>query len=144
MKCHKMVCFGIGMFAAQKEDGFVDIFLKKANMRGVPCRFYVKGATFPASNHISILEKTFSWRNDENLAILEKSYWKCKEIMKNYIDGILYVNCGHFMGAFNNNCNNVHHEISMQDFHECPIEFARFMRGLSSASYSKDIFQDKG
>ncbi len=43
-------------------------------MRGVPCRFYVKGATFPASNHISILEKTFSWRNDENLAILEKSY----------------------------------------------------------------------
>ena len=49
-----MVCFGIGMFAAQKEDGFVDNFLKKANMRGVPCRFYVKGATFPASNHISI------------------------------------------------------------------------------------------
>ena len=72
MKCHKMVCFGIGMFVAQKEDGFVDNFLKKANMRGVPYRFYVKGATFPASNHISILEKTFSWRNDENLAILEK------------------------------------------------------------------------
>ena len=68
-------------------------------MRGVPCRFYVKGATFPASNHISILEKTFSWRNDENLAILEKSYWKCKEIMKNYIDGILYVNSSRLVAA---------------------------------------------
>ena len=34
MKCHKMVCFGIGMFAVQKEDGFADDFLKKANMRG--------------------------------------------------------------------------------------------------------------
>ena len=64
--------------------------------------------------------------------------------MKNYKDGILYVNCGHFMGVFNNNCKNVHHEISMQDFDECPIEFAWFMRGLSSASHSKVIFQDKG
>ena len=38
----------------------VDDFSKKATMKGVPCRYYIKGATFPASNHISILEKTFS------------------------------------------------------------------------------------
>lgn len=52
----------------------VDDFSKKATMKGVPCRYYIKGATFPASNHISILEKTFSWRTAENLAMVEKSY----------------------------------------------------------------------
>ena len=120
----------------------VDDFSKKATMKGVPCRYYIKGATFPASNHISILEKTFSWRTAENLAMIEKSYWHCKEIMKNYNDGIIYVNCGHFVGPFNYNWNNVHHEISMRDFDERPIDFAWFMRGLSTASQSKAIFND--
>ena len=120
----------------------VDDFSKKATMRGVPCRYYIKGATFPASNHISILEKTFSWRTAENLAMVEKSYWHCKEIMKNYNDGIIYVNCGHFVGPFNYNWNSVHHKISMQDFDSCPIEFAWFMKGLSTVSHSKAIFND--
>ncbi len=121
----------------------VDDFSKKATMKGVQCRYYIKGATFPASNHISILEKTFSWRTAENLAMVEMSYWHCKEIMKNYSDGIIYVNCGHFVGPFNYNWNNVHHEISMRDFDSCPIEFAWFMRGLSTASHSKAIFNDE-
>lgn len=120
----------------------VDDFSKKATMKGVPCRYYIKGATFPASNHISILEKTFSWRTAENLAMVEKSYWHCKEIMKNYNDGIIYVNCGHFVGPFNYNWNNVHQEISMRDFDEHPIDFAWFMRGLSTASHSNAIFID--
>lgn len=120
----------------------VDDFSKKATMKGVPCRYYIKGATFPALNHISILEKTFSWRTSENLAMVEKSYWHCKEIMKNYNDGIIYVNCGYFVGPFNYNWNRVHHEISMQDFDSCPIEFAWFMRGLSTVSHSKAIFND--
>lgn len=120
----------------------VDDFSKKANMRGVPCRYYIKGATFPAANHISILEKTYSWRTAENLAMVEKSYWHCKNIMKNYNDGIIYVNCGHFVGPFNYNWNKVHREISMQDFESCPIEFAWFMRGLSTVSHSKAIFTD--
>lgn len=120
----------------------VDDFSKKATMKGVPCRYYIKGATFPALNHISILEKTFSWRTSENLAMVEKSYWHCKEIMKNYNDGIIYVNCGYFVGPFNYNWNVEHHEISMQDFDSCPIEFAWFMRGLSTVSHSKAIFND--
>lgn len=120
----------------------VDDFSKKATMKGVPCRYYIKGATFPASNHISILEKTFSWRTPENLAMVEKSYWHCKEIMKNYNDGIIYVNCGHFVGPFNYNWNSVHRKISMQDFDSCPIEFAWFMKGLSTVSHSKAIFND--
>ena len=121
----------------------VDDFSKKATMKGVPCRYYIKGATWPASNHISILEKTFSWRTAENLAMVEKSYWHCKEIMKNYNDGIIYVNCGHFVGPFNYNWNKVHHEISMRDFDERPIDFTWFMRGLSTASHSKAIFNDE-
>lgn len=120
----------------------VDDFSKKATMKGVPCRYYIKGATFPALNHISILEKTFSWRTSENLAMVEKSYWHCKKIMKNYNDGIIYVNCGYFVGPFNYNWNVEHHEISMQDFDSCPIEFAWFMRGLSTVSHSKAIFND--
>lgn len=120
----------------------VDDFSKKATMKGVPCRYYIKGATFPASNHISILEKTFSWRTSENLAMVEKSYWHCKEIMKNYNDGIIYVNCGYFVGPFNYNWNKEPHVITMQDFDACPIEFAWFMRGLSAVSQGKAIFSD--
>lgn len=120
----------------------VDDFSKKATMKGVSCRYYVKGSTFPASNHISILEKTSCWRTSENLAMVEKSYWHCKKIMKNYSDGIIYVNCGHFVGPFNYNWNIVHHEISMQDFDSCPIEFAWFMKGLSTVSHTKAIFCD--
>lgn len=120
----------------------VDDFSKKATMKGIPCRYYMKGATFPASNHISILEKTFSWRTADNLAMVEKSYWHCKEMMKNYNDGILYVNCGHFVGPFNYNWNSIHHRISMQDFDSHPIDFAWFMRGLSTATYSKAVFND--
>ena len=74
--------------------------------------------------------------------MVEKSYWHCKEIMKNYNDGIIYVNCGHFVGPFNYNWNSVHHKISMQDFDSCPIEFAWFMKGLSTVSHSKAIFND--
>lgn len=120
----------------------VDDFSKKATMRGVPCRYYIKGATFPASNHISILEKTFSWRTTENLAMVEKSYWHCKEIMKNYNDGIIYVNCGHFVGPFNYNWNSIHRKIGIRDFDSYPIEFAWFMKGLQAVSSGKAIFDD--
>lgn len=68
----------------------VDDFSKKAKMKGAPCRYYIKGATFPASNHVSILEKTFSWRTPENLAMVDKSYWHCKEIMKDYNDSSFF------------------------------------------------------
>lgn len=95
---------------------------------------------FPRIKSYQYFEKTFSWRNDENLAIAEKSYWHCKEMMRNYNDDIIYVNVGYFVWPFNYNWNNVHHEINMQDLDECPIEFAWFMRGLSSALHSKDIF----
>ena len=120
----------------------VDDFSKKATMKGVPCRYYIKGATFPASNHISILEKTFSWRTVENLAMVKKSYWHCKEIMKDYNDGNIFVNCGHFVGPFNYNWNSVHHKISMADFEARPIDFAWFMKGLQVVSSGKTIFDD--
>ncbi|MBR6151714.1 MAG: hypothetical protein IKQ25_10565 [Lachnospiraceae bacterium] len=138
----EQISYALNAFRGAMNYTCVDDFSKKATMKGVPCRYYIKGSTFPASNHISILEKTFSWRTTENLTIVEKSYWHCKEIMKDYNDGIIYVNCGHFVGPFNYNWNNVHHDISMQDFEACPINFAWFMRELSAVSNKKAIFND--
>ena len=119
-----------------------DDFSKKATFRGKPCRYYIKGATFPAANHISILEKTISWRTPENLEMVNKSYWYCKEIMKDYQDGTIYINCGHFVGPFNYDWNASKEKISIQSFDERPIDFAWFMKKLNSASISYPIFDD--
>ncbi len=119
-----------------------DDFSKKATFRGQRCRYYIKGSTFPAANHISILEKTLSWRSPENLEMVRKSYWHCKEIMKDYHDGFIYFNCGHFVGPFNYNWNASKERISICSFDDYPIDFAWSMRGLSTASISYPIFDD--
>ncbi len=119
-----------------------DDFSKKATFRGEPCRYYIKGATFPAANHIRILEKTLSWRTEDNLAMVKRSFAHCKEIMKDYHDGIIYVNCGHFVGPFNYNWNAPKERISIRDFDTHPIDFAWFMKGLGSASISYPVFDD--
>lgn len=111
-------------------------------MRGTSCRYYIKGATFPAANHISILEKTLSWRTDDNLEMVKKSYKHCKELMKDYNDGIIYVSCGYFIGPFNYNWNTTPRHIEIRDFDSAPIEFAWFMKGLSVASKTYPIFND--
>ena len=117
-------------------------FSKKATFRGEPCRYYIKGATFPAANHIRILEKTLSWRTEDNLAMVKLSFAHCKEIMKDYHDGIIYVNCGHFVGPFNYNWNAPKEKISIRDFDTHPIDFAWFMKGLGSASIAYPVFDD--
>lgn len=119
-----------------------DDFSKKATFQGRPCRYYIKGATFPATNHISILEKTLSWRSTENLEMVSRSYWHCKEIMKDYHDGFIYINCGYFVGPFNYNWNAPKEKISIRSFDDHPIDFAWFMRGLSTASKCYPIFDD--
>ena len=119
-----------------------DDFSKKATFRGEPCRYYIKGATFPAANHIRILEKTLSWRTEDNLAMVKCSFAHCKEIMKDYHDGIIYVNCGHFVGPFNYNWNAPKERIRIRDFDTHPIDFAWFMKGLGSASISYPVFDD--
>ena len=119
-----------------------DDFSKKATFRGEPCRYYIKGATFPAANHIRILEKTLSWRTEENLAMVKRSYAHCKEIMKDYNDGMIYVNCGYFVGPFNYHWNMPKVKIRVRDFDSHPIDFAWFMKGLGSASVHYPIFDD--
>ena len=119
-----------------------DDFSKKATFHGEPCRYYIKGATFPAANHIRILEKTLSWRTEENLSMVRRSYAHCKEIMKDYHDGIIYVNCGYFVGPFNYNWNAPKNKISIRDFDAHPIDFAWFMKGLGSTSVIYPIFDD--
>ena len=119
-----------------------DDFSKKATFRGEPCRYYIKGATFPAANHIRILEKTLSWRTGDNLSMVKRSFKHCKEIMKDYHDDVIYVNCGHFVGPFNYHWNAPKNRISIRDFDSHPIDFAWFMKGLGSASIVYPVFDD--
>ena len=132
----------LSAFRGSLEYTSPDDFSKKATFRGEPCRYYIKGATFPAANHIRILEKTLSWRTKDNLAMVKRSFAHCKEIMKDYHDGIIYVNCGHFVGPFNYNWNAPKEKISIRDFDTHPIDFAWFMKGLGSASISYPVFDD--
>ena len=132
----------LNAFRGALEYSSPDDFSKKATFRGEPCRYYIKGATFPAANHISILEKTLSWRTEDKLAMVKRSFANCKEIMKDYHDGIIYVNCGHFVGPFNYNWNALKERISIRDFDTHPIDFAWFMKGLGSASIVYPVFDD--
>ena len=138
----EQIAMALNAFRGALEYTDPDDFSKKATFRGEPCRYYIKGATFPAANHIRILEKTLSWRTEENLSMVKRSYAHCKEIMKDYHDGIIYVNCGHFVGPFNYNWNALKEKISIRDFDNRPIDFAWFMKGLGSASIVYPIFED--
>ncbi len=119
-----------------------DDFSKKATFHGQPCRYYLKGATFPAQNHISILEKTLSWRTADNLDMVRTSYNHCTEIMRDYNDGFIYINCGHFVGPFNHNWNPSNDKVTLRSFDNHTIDFAWFMRGLSGASRIYPIFDN--
>ena len=139
----EQIKLALNAFCGALDYSTPDDFSKKSTFRGQPCRYYIKGATFPAANHISILEKTLSWRTEENLAMVKRSFTHCKEIMKDYHDGIIYVNCGYFVGPFNYNWNTSKTKISIRDFDAHPIDFAWFMKGLSSASVRYQIFDDE-
>lgn len=119
-----------------------DDFSKKATFRGEVCRYYIKGAAFPAANHVKILEKTRSWRNKESISMVRRAYAHCKEIMRDYHDGVIYINCGHFVGPFNYHWNQDYHRITVREFDDCPINFAWFMKGLGSASITYPVFDD--
>ena len=138
----EQIAMALNAFRGALEYTGPDDFSKKATFRGEPCRYYIKGATFPAANHIRILEKTLSWRTEDKLAMVKRSFAHCKEIMKDYHDGIIYVNCGHFVGPFNYNWNAPKERISIRDFDTHPIDFAWFMKGLGSASISYPVFDD--
>ena len=138
----KQIEMALNAFRGAFEYTSPDDFSKKAIFRGEPCRYYIKGATFPAANHIRILEKTLSWRTEDNLAMVKRSFAHCKEIMKDYHDGIIYVNCGYFVGPFNYNWSTPKEKISIRNFDAHPIDFAWLMKGLGSASISYPVFDD--
>lgn len=119
-----------------------DDFSKKARFHAQSCRYYIKGAAFPAASHIRILEKTISWRTPETLEMVKRSYNHCKEIMRDYSDGFIYVNCGYFVGPFNYDWNMPKERITLDSFSKRPIDFAWFMKGLNTASVSYPIFDD--
>lgn len=138
----EQIANALNAFRGALEHSSPDDFSKKSTFRGQPCRYYIKGAAFPAANHISILEKTLSWRSNENLEMVKKSYRHCKEIMMDYNDGVIYVNCGYLVGPFNYNWNASKEKISIRNFDANPIDFAWFMKGLSTAPTRYPVFDD--
>ena len=132
------ISLALNNFRGALEHTSVDGFSKKATFRGETCRYYIKGAYFPDASHVDILSRTQSWRTEENLAMVEKSYRHCAALMKDYDGGQIYVNCGHFVGPFNYNWRgaqpvdpNAVYRISLRDFDAHPIDFAWFMKGLA-------------
>lgn len=121
----------------------VDDFTRKATYRGIPCRYYIKGATFPAANHVSLLTKTRSWRTAETLAMVRSSYRHCKELMRGYDGGVIYVNCGHFVGPFNHNWQISPRRVDLREFDGHPIDFAWLMKGLSSPCATYPLFDEE-
>ena len=115
----------------------VDDFTRTARFQGKDVRYYIKDCKWPAANHVQILSKTSSWRNEENMDMVRNSYQHCKKIMRSY-DGFIYINCGYMLGPFNHNWNS-----SIVDdvhvFDSNPIDFAWWMRGLSSATKTQSI-----
>ena len=136
----EQIGYALEAFRGAMEYTSPDNFSKKATFRGEVCRYYIKGAAFPAANHVKILEKTRSWRNKESISMVRRAYAHCKEIMRDYHDGVIYINCGHFVGPFNYHWNQDYHRITVREFDGCPINFAWFMKGLGSASKTYPVF----
>jgi len=143
------ISLALDAFRGALSHNFPDDFSKKATSRGQPCRYYIKGVPFPDASHVDILQRTLSWRTEENTAMVERSYRHCAELMKDYDDGQIYVNCGHFVGPFNYNWRGAQpvdphavYHISLRDFDSHPIDFAWFMKGLSRVSRTYPIVHD--
>lgn len=115
----------------------IDDFTRPIRFQGKDCRYYIKDCKFPAENHIKMLSKTFSWRNEDNLDMVSKSYEYCKNIMRDY-DGVIYINCGYLLGPFNHNWHSgIVDDVHKFDAH--PIDFAWWMRSLASATKTQSI-----
>lgn len=71
------------------------------NKKGI--RYYKKDAHFPGSNHLHLLSATRSWRNDENIEMVEKSIAHCFNLMKEHSHNIMFKSNSHFVGPFNFN-----------------------------------------
>ena len=111
----------------------IDDFTKECSFNGGKVRYYIKNTAFPAGNHLSILNRTSSWRTEENILMIEKSYAHCKNLMKDY-RGCVFINCGHLVGPFNINWHNDKNEVkTIYEFQNNPIDFAWWMRGLQSS-----------
>ncbi|MGN1409262.1 MAG: hypothetical protein ACI4XJ_03705 [Eubacteriales bacterium] len=64
--------------------------------------------------------------------------------MKDYNGGCIFVNCRYLVGPFNYNwkMNTNGRKISVTDFADCPINFAWFMKGLSTEQTRYPLFEN--
>jgi hypothetical protein len=124
--------FALQHFSGALLHTSIDDFTHPIRFQGKDCRYYIKDCKFPAANHVKILSKTLSWRNEKNLDMVKKSYEHCKKVIDSF-NGTIYINCGYLLGPFNHNWkSNVVEDI--HEFDPYPINFAWWMRGLSGAT----------
>ncbi len=145
----------LSAFEGALKQTCIDDFTREFTYNGEKRRYYIKGAAFPAANHVSILEKTLSWRSEENFEMVRKSYRHCVDIMKDYDGGCIFIRCPHAVGPFNYNWRGAYSDLqethgavsafSPRQFDGHPIDFAWFMAGLSSAKVrrSEPVFGGK-
>lgn len=124
--------FALQHFSGALLHTSIDDFTRPIRFQGKDCRYYLKDCKFPAANHVKLLLKTLSWRNEKNLNMVKNSYEHCK-IMMDSFHGVIYINCGYLLGPFNHNWNsNV--AMDIHEFDTNPINFAWWMRELSSGT----------
>ncbi len=99
----EQINIALSAFRCALKHNDINDFTNECSFKGQKVRYYIKNTSFPAGNHLSLLNRTSSWRSAENLLMFEKSYNHCKNIMKAYHVGCIYINCGHLVGPFNIN-----------------------------------------
>jgi len=129
----EQINIALAAFRGALNHNNIDDFTKECSFKGEKVRYYIKNTAFPAGNHLSILNRTSSWKTDENLLMFENSYNHCKNLMKDYQGGCIYINCGHLVGPFNINWRERKEIKSIDEFKDYPIDFAWWMRSLQNA-----------
>jgi hypothetical protein len=129
----EQIGLAVEAFAGAMTYGSIDEFARAAKYRGQDVRYYIKGSVFPDQNHIDILSKSVSWRNQANLQMVGKSYKHCYNLRKTYPQP-LYINDGYFLGPFDRWWNFDRID-SVSGFGNQSIQFLWWLRRLEDPVY---------
>jgi hypothetical protein len=129
----EQINIALSHFKGALKHNNIDDFTKECSFKGETVRYWIKNTKFPAGNHLSLLSRTSSWRTAENLTMFEQSYKHCKNIMKDYHGGCIFINCGHLVAPFNIYWHERGEIKSIDEFLHNPIDFAWWMRGLQGS-----------
>jgi hypothetical protein len=129
----EQISLSLEAFAGALQHRDINDFSKAARFQGRNVRYYIKGARFPDQNHIDILSKSLTWRNQANMDLVARSYRHCYDLRKAYPKP-LYIKAGYFIGPFDrwwqfDRIENIH------DFCGESIQFLWWLRRLEDPKY---------